>query len=135
MYQVYAIRSRLLLLLLSRFSCVRLCATPQMAATRLPCLWDSPSKNTGVGILKASGDQSMLHRTLGFCVKIILWEMDPLKKREQNFNCCSLYPFSPCYDTVLGSSVLFQSYLLVMTLFPLSGILGVPKLPVTLLLR
>ena len=38
-----------LLLLLSRFSHVRLCATPQMAATRLPQPWDSPGKNTGVG--------------------------------------------------------------------------------------
>ena len=36
----------LLLLLLSRFSHVQLCATPQMGAH---CLWDSPSKNTGVG--------------------------------------------------------------------------------------
>ena len=34
----------LLLLLLSRFSRVRLCAP-----TRLPCPWDSPGKNTGVG--------------------------------------------------------------------------------------
>ena len=39
----------LLLLLLSRFSRVRLCATPETAATRLPCPWDSPGKNTGVG--------------------------------------------------------------------------------------
>ena len=39
----------LLLLLLSHFSRVRLCATPQMAATRLPHPWDSPGKNTGVG--------------------------------------------------------------------------------------
>ena len=38
----------LLLLLLSRFSHVRLCATPQTAATRLPSPWDSPGKNTGV---------------------------------------------------------------------------------------
>ena len=38
-----------LLLLLSRFSRVRLCATPETAATRLPCPWDSPGKNTGVG--------------------------------------------------------------------------------------
>ena len=37
------------MLLLSRFSYVRLCATPQTAATRLPCPWDSPGKNTGVG--------------------------------------------------------------------------------------
>ena len=39
----------LLLLLLSHFSHVRLSATPQMAATRLPRPWDSPGKNTGVG--------------------------------------------------------------------------------------
>ena len=38
-----------LLLLQSHFSRVWLCATPQMAATRLPCPWDSPGKNTGVG--------------------------------------------------------------------------------------
>ena len=37
----------LLLLLLSRFSHVRLCATPE--TTRLPRPWDSPGKNTGVG--------------------------------------------------------------------------------------
>ena len=36
-------------LLLSHFSRVRLCATPQTAATRLPRPWDSPGKNTGVG--------------------------------------------------------------------------------------
>ena len=35
-----------MLLLLSRFSRVRLCATPY---TRAHCLWDSPGKNTGVG--------------------------------------------------------------------------------------
>ena len=40
----------LLLLLLSRFSRVRLCATPEMGQpTRLPRPWDSPGKNTGVG--------------------------------------------------------------------------------------
>ena len=40
----------LLLLLLSRFSRVRLCATPQRQPTRLPGPWDSPGKNTGVGL-------------------------------------------------------------------------------------
>ena len=40
-----------LLLLLSRFSRVRLCATPQTAATRRPRPWDSPGKNTGVDFL------------------------------------------------------------------------------------
>ena len=40
---------RQLLLLLSRFSRVRLCVTPETAAPRLPCPWDSSGKNTGVG--------------------------------------------------------------------------------------
>ena len=39
----------LLLLLLSHFSRVRLCATPQMAAHQAPLSLDSPGKNTGVG--------------------------------------------------------------------------------------
>ena len=38
-----------LLLLLSRFSRVRLCATHRRQPTRLPRPWDSPGKNTGVG--------------------------------------------------------------------------------------
>ena len=36
-------------LLLSRFSCVRLCAIQRQQPTRLPHPWDSPGKNTGVG--------------------------------------------------------------------------------------
>ena len=39
----------LLLLLLSRFSHVRLCATPEMAAHQAPLSLDSQGKNTGVG--------------------------------------------------------------------------------------
>ena len=39
----------LLLLLLSHFSHVRLCATPQMAAHQAPHPWDSPGKSTRVG--------------------------------------------------------------------------------------
>ena len=39
----------LLLLLLSRFSCVGVCATPWTAAHQAPHPWDSPGKNTGVG--------------------------------------------------------------------------------------
>ena len=39
----------LLLLLLSHFSRVQLCATPETAAHQAPPSWDSPSKNTGVG--------------------------------------------------------------------------------------
>ena len=37
------------MLLLSHFSRVRLCATPQTAAHQAPHPWDSPGKNTGVG--------------------------------------------------------------------------------------
>ena len=44
---VYVIQ--LLLLLLSRFSHVRPCATHSRQPTRLPHPWDSPSKDTGVG--------------------------------------------------------------------------------------
>ena len=36
-------------LLLSHFSHVRLCVTPQTAAHQAPRPWDSPGKNTGVG--------------------------------------------------------------------------------------
>ena len=39
----------LLLLLLSHFSRVQLCATPWRQSTRLLCPWDSPRKNTGMG--------------------------------------------------------------------------------------
>ena len=38
-----------LLLLLSRFSCVRLCGTPEMTAHQAPLSLRSPGKNTGVG--------------------------------------------------------------------------------------
>ena len=44
-----AFKMGMLLLLLSCFSRVRLCVTPVTAAIRLPCPWDSPGKNTGVG--------------------------------------------------------------------------------------
>ena len=37
------------MLLLSRFSCVWLCATPEMTAHQAPHPWDSPGKNIGVG--------------------------------------------------------------------------------------
>ena len=39
----------LLLLLLSRFSCVDSVRPHRRQPTRLPCPWDSPGKNTGVG--------------------------------------------------------------------------------------
>ena len=43
------IEALLLLLLLSRFSCVQLCATPQMAAHQVPPSLGFSDKNTGVG--------------------------------------------------------------------------------------
>ena len=36
-------------MLLSSFSRVRLCATPETAAQQAPPPWDPPGKNTGVG--------------------------------------------------------------------------------------
>ena len=45
----YTHRESVLLLLLSHFSRVRLCVTPQTAAHQASCPWDSPGKNTGVG--------------------------------------------------------------------------------------
>ena len=42
-------KTKLAMLLLSRFSRLRLCVTPESAPTRLPRPSDSPGKNTGVG--------------------------------------------------------------------------------------
>ena len=42
-------KNKLLLLLLSHFSCVWLCATPETAAHQASPSLDSPGKNTGVG--------------------------------------------------------------------------------------
>ena len=61
-----------MLLLLSRFSCVRLCATPETAAHQDPRPWDSPGKNTGVGCyfflpcmkVKSESEVAQSHRTL-----------------------------------------------------------------------
>ena len=46
---VYGVGKNGMLLLLSRFSRVRLCATPWTAAHQAPPSLDSPGKNTGVG--------------------------------------------------------------------------------------
>ena len=48
-YSMFTTKSLLLLLLLSHFSRVQLCATPQTAAHQASPFWDSPGKNTGVG--------------------------------------------------------------------------------------
>ena len=58
----------LLLLLLSHFSRVRLCATPQMAAHQAPLSLDSPSKNTGVGCHFLSQQFSLL---LTSCISVV----------------------------------------------------------------
>ena len=49
---------RLLLLLLSLFSRVRLCATHRQQPTRLPRPWDSPGKDTGVGAIPSPMHES-----------------------------------------------------------------------------
>ena len=49
MYSLVFTHMLLLLLLLSRFSRVRLVRPHRRQPTRLPCPWDSPGKNTGVG--------------------------------------------------------------------------------------
>ena len=45
-----------LLLLLSRFSRSDSVQSHKWQPTRLPCPWDSPGKNTGVGVLHSSGE-------------------------------------------------------------------------------
>ena len=80
--------------MLSHFSRVRLCATPQTAATRLPHPWDSPGKNTGVGC----------HFLLQ-CMKV---------KSESEVAQSCLTPSDPMDCSVPGSSVhgIFQARLL-----------------------
>ena len=46
---LYKYDNPMLLLLRSRVSCVRLCATPETAPCQAFHPWDSPGKNTGVG--------------------------------------------------------------------------------------
>ena len=46
---VHLNRVNVTMLLLRRFSRVRLCVTPQTAAHQAPRPWDSPGENTGVG--------------------------------------------------------------------------------------
>ena len=75
-------------MLLSRFSCVRLCATHRQQPTRLPRPWDSPGKNTGVGChfllqsMKVKSESEVAQLCLSLC--------DPMD--------CSL-PGSPAHGT------------------------------------
>ena len=83
-----------LLLLLSHFSHVRLCATPQTAAHQVPPIWDSPGKNTGVGC----------HFLLQ-CMKV---------KSESEVTQSCLTPSDPMDCSPTGSSVhgIFQARVL-----------------------
>ena len=83
-----------LLLLLSRFSRVRLCATPETAAPRLTHPWDSPGKNTGVGC------------------HFLLQYMKVKSKSEVTQSC--LTPSDPMDCSLPGSSVhgIFQARVL-----------------------
>ena len=71
--------------MLSRFSCVCLCATLWTEAVRLLCPWDSPGKNTGVGchallqgIFPTQGSNPHLFMPLalagGFFTTSTIWE-------------------------------------------------------------
>ena len=84
----------LLLLLLSRFSRVRLCVTPQTAAHQAPPSLDSPGKNTGVGC-----------HFLPQCMKV--------KSQSEVAQLC-LTPSDPMDCSLPGSSVhgIFQARVL-----------------------
>ena len=83
-----------MLLLLSHFICVRLCVTHRQQPTRLPCPWDSPGKNTGVGC----------HFLLQ-CMKV---------KSESEVTQSCLTPSDPMDCSLPGSSVhgIFQARVL-----------------------
>ena len=91
---------RSLLLLLSRFSRVRLCATPETAAHQAPPSWNSPGKNTGVGC----------HFLLQ-CMKV---------KRESEVAQSSLTLSDPMDCSPPGSSVHFDPFLIEVFIFLLS---------------
>ena len=82
------------LLLLSHFSRVRLCATPETAAHQGPPPWDSSNKNTGVGC----------HFLLQ-CMKV--------KSESEVAQSCPTLS-DPMYRSLLGSSVhgIFQAVIL-----------------------
>ena len=84
----------LLLLLLSGFSRLQLCATHRRQPTRLPRPWDSPGKNTGVGC----------HFLLQ-CIKV---------KSESEFAQSCPTPSDPMDCSLPGSSVhgIFQARVL-----------------------
>ena len=103
----------MLLLLLSHFSCVQLCATPRRQPTRVPCPWDSPGKNTGVGC------HFLLH-----CMKV---------KSESEFAQSCLTLSDPMDCSLPGSSVhgIFQARVLECVAIAFSYLLGKCKISTT----
>ena len=87
-----------LLLLLSRFSRVRLCATPRRQPTRLPCPWDSPDKNTGVGChfllqcRKVKSEREVLSRVRLFMTPQTAAHQAPLSMGFSRQECWSGVP-------------------------------------------
>ena len=92
--ELYTVDKYLLLLLLSRFSCVRLCETPEMAAHQAPPSLGFSGKNTGVGC----------HFLLQ-CMKV-------KREREVAQSCPTLS--DPVYCSPPGSSIhgIFQAKVL-----------------------
>ena len=80
--------------MLSHFSRVQLCATPETAARRLPRPWDSPGKNTGVGC----------HFLLQ-CMKV-------KSKSEVDQSCLTLSDPMDCSLTGSSVHVIFQARIL-----------------------
>jgi len=114
---VYSKVKSVLLLLLSRFSRVRLCATPETAAHQAPRPWDSPGKNTGVGChflsnawkWKVKGKSlsrvwllatpwtaaSQAPPSMGFS-RQKYWSGVPLSSPEISYTYASIHSFSDC---------------------------------------
>ena len=88
----------LLLLLLSRFSCVRLCAI-----TRLPCPWDSP----GIAWPQYQGEVCFIFLHELFCVRSELSK----SKDHNNDNLCKISPFKWNQNSTLEQTWLLSSRL------------------------
>ena len=97
----------LLLLLLSRFSSIRLCATPETVAHQAPQSLDSPGKNTGVGChfllqcMKGKSESEVAQSCPTLC--------DPMDYSSARLLC----PWnSPGQNTGVGSHSLLQGIFL-----------------------
>ena len=101
----------LLLLLLSCFSCVQLCATPQTAAHWLPLPWDSPDKITGVSC----------HFLLQ-CMKV-------KSESEVAQLCPTLRTWTAAHQAPPSMGFSRQEYWSGVPLSPLLGSPNLPKLP------